>query len=360
MRKFALLFTLVCAFSPRAFSQIDSEKIDRLFESYNRAGAPGASVAVYKAGAILYERGYGLADVEANVAATPYTNFRLASLTKQFTAMAIMILKERGLLTYDTTLSQIFPSFPSYGSRITVRHLLGHLSGLRAYEDLIPSSQTEQVSDADVLALLARQSSTVFAPGSQYRYSNSGYCVLGQIVERISGKSFASFLREEIFFPLGMYQSVAFEDGISDIFERAYGYSPSSNGRFSRTDQSITSATLGDGGVYTSVHDYFRWDEALYGETLVSRETLQEAFSSGRTSGGSQTGYGFGWEIGSYAGLKRVSHTGSTIGFRTAVQRFPEQYLTVIVLVNRANSSPWTLAERVVDIVLGRGVTDTP
>jgi CubicO group peptidase (beta-lactamase class C family) len=262
--------------------------------------------------------------------------------------MAVMILVERGKLRFDETLPEIFPDFPAYGKRITIRHLLNHQSGLHDYEDLIPSSQTEQVSDEDVLRLLEGESRTYFTPGRKYRYCNGGYVLLGLAVERASGEDFSAFLHDNVFAPLQMTGSLMFNKGVSQVSHRAYGYTRSGGG-FSLTDQSTTSATRGDGGVYTSLSDLFRWDQALYGSQLVSEEMLAQAFTPAKTSDGSQTTYGFGWQIDHYRGLLRYSHTGSTIGFRTAIARFPEKRFTVVVLVNRADVEPWEKARRIAD-----------
>src|SRR6185503_3685881 len=170
--------------------------------SYSAPGAPGASVIVIKDGKVLFKKAYGLANLEKKVAATTSTNYRLASVTKQFTAMAIMILAERQKLSYEDRLSDFFPGFPAYGKQITVRHLLNHTSGLLAYEDVMPDSTTVPLTDNDVLRLMEQQDHTNFPPGSEFRYSNSGYVLLGLIVEKASGISFPDFLRKNIFRPL--------------------------------------------------------------------------------------------------------------------------------------------------------------
>jgi len=177
-------------------------QIDQLFASYNGKATPGAVVMVIKNGKPIFKKAYGVANLEEKTSITTKTNFRLASMTKQFTAMRIMKLVQSGRLGYERTLQQIFPSFPAYGRGITIRHLLQHTSGLVAYEDLIPDTTTMQVHDQDVLRMMMAQDSTYFPPGAQYRYSNSGYAVLAMIVEKVSGKSFAKFLQENIFKPL--------------------------------------------------------------------------------------------------------------------------------------------------------------
>lgn len=326
-------------------------EIDALFELYDKPDVPGASVGVYQRGEIVFQKGYGQRHLEANAAATSHTNYRLASLTKQFTAMAVMILKQDGQLDFEDKLIDRISGFPAYGSLIRIRHLLHHQSGLRDYEDHIPSSQTEQLSDRDVVGILKQQNSTYFNPGSQYRYSNSGYAVLAEIVARVSGQTFESFLRERIFIPLGMYATVAHKKGVNSVLFRAFGYTPRA-GSFNFTDQSLTSAVLGDGGVYSSVSELFLWDQSLYSETLVSQTLLNMAFTPGLLNNGTPTSYGFGWVVESQDGYKRLSHTGSTIGQRSAIVRFPERELTVVVLINREGAMPWKHASRIASFYL--------
>jgi CubicO group peptidase (beta-lactamase class C family) len=221
------------------------------------------------------------------------------------------------------------------------------------YEDLIPDSQTVQVSDRDVLALLARKDTLYFPPGSAYRYSNSGYVLLGLIVERVSGIALPEFLRVRIFAPLGMTASVAHVAGADTVPHRAYGYSPKDGAaRFAATDQSVTSATLGDGGIYTNVDDLVRWDQALYGETLVDAATLRLATTPPALAAGAETQYGFGWFVDTYRNERRWRHTGETSGFRNAIQRFPDRRFTVIVLTNRNGGEPAAIAERIADALL--------
>jgi CubicO group peptidase (beta-lactamase class C family) len=326
-------------------------RIDALFTEYHKEGVPGASVAVIQDGEVIFKKGYGLANLEEKIPVTTSTNFRLASVTKQFTAMCIMILTEQGKLGFDDDLTRFFPKFPDYGKKITVRHLLQHTSGLIAYEDLIPDSATMQVKDRDVLEMMMQQDSTYFEPGSQYRYSNSGYAVLAMIVEKVSGLSFATFLQKYIFEPLQMHNTVAYEKGMATVAHRAYGYTESENG-FEFTDQSMTSAVLGDGGIYSSVEELYKWDQALYTEKLVSKAMLEQAFTSGVLTKDEGVYYGFGWRLDSHRGRRRVYHGGSTRGFRTAYQRFPDDHFSVIVLINRNDANPLQIATQIVDLYL--------
>ncbi|MCK5572371.1 MAG: beta-lactamase family protein, partial [Bacteroidetes bacterium] len=194
-----------------------SSEIRALLSDYNGPHQPGAALMVSRHGRVLLEESFGMADLENRHPVGTQTNFRLASVTKQFTAMAVMILVRDDALGYDTRLTDIFPAFPEYGKTITVDHLVHHTSGLIDYESLLPDTLTMQVKDRDVLRLMGEQDSTYFEPGSEFRYSNSGYAVLAMVIETVSGVSFARFLASEIFIPAGMKSSVTFEDGVSSV-----------------------------------------------------------------------------------------------------------------------------------------------
>ena len=331
----------------------DLRAIDTLFTAYTGSAAPGASVIVIRDGQVIARRAYGMSNVDPRTPATPETDYRLASISKQFTAMAIMLLARDGKLRYDQPVRDILPELPAAARDVTIRHLLNHTSGLWDYEDLVPDTRTAQLNDGDVLALLAPIDSLYFPAGSAYRYSNSGYVLLGLIVERVSGKTFPAFLRTRIFAPLGMTATVAHIEGSDTVPHRAYGYSPRAGG-FTATDQSVTSATLGDGGIYTNVDDMVRWDRALYGTDLVDAATLKVATTPPVLPAGAQTEYGFGWFVDTYRGEKRWRHTGSTSGFSNAIQRLPDRHLTVVVLTNRSSGEPAAIAERIVDLLLFR------
>jgi CubicO group peptidase (beta-lactamase class C family) len=220
-----------------------------------------------------------------------------------------------------------------------------------------PDDQIPQISDAGVLALMEKASTTQFPPGSKWQYSNSGYCVLAMVIEKVSGKSYTDFLHERIFAPLQMTNSIAYVKGQNEIPNRAYGHSPQGNA-FRETDQSSTSATLGDGGVYTSLADLAKWDAALAAHTLLSEGEMRRALTpvhpsaSPAQENGHSVSYGFGWFLEPYRGHERMWHYGETIGFRTSIQRFPKDHLTVIVLCNRADLSAIDLALKIADLYL--------
>ena len=329
----------------------DLQFVDSLFSAYSGSTVPGASVVVIADGRVVVRRAYGMADLERRVPATPETDYRLASVSKQFTAMAVMLLATGGKLRYDQPVRDFLPELPVAAQPVTIRHLLNHTSGLVDYEDLVPESRTAQLDDRDVLGLLAGKDSVYFPAGSQYRYSNSGYVLLGLIVARASGLSFPEFVRTRIFQPLGMSATVAHVEGSDTVPRRAYGYSPR-GGTFVQTDQSVTSATLGDGGIYTNVDDLVRWDQALERNTLVDSATMRLATTPPQLPAGAATEYGFGWFVDQYRRLKRWRHTGETSGFRNAILRFPDRRLTIVILTNRSSGEPQAIAERIADRLL--------
>jgi len=307
---------------------------------------PGASLLVLKDGQPVVDRGFGLANLEDRVPAAPETNYRLASISKQFTAGSILLLAEDGKLRLDDPVKRWLPSLPAAADAITIRQLLSHTSGLIDYEDVMPAELKGQLHDIDVLRILEGQDRTYFVPGSSYRYSNSGYALLALIVGKASGQDFASFLRQRIFLPLGMADTLALEEGVSTVVNRAYGYSET-DGRWERTDQSPTSAVLGDGGIYSSIRDLARWDAALYDERLLKKASLDLAFSHATpTPEPDVPYYGFGWRINGDA----VWHSGESIGFRNVIVRYPKEKLTVILLSNRNDPEPYRTAVAIADL----------
>jgi CubicO group peptidase (beta-lactamase class C family) len=348
---FALLTPDNLAFTRRtpAIKASLTERIDALFSEYARPDVPGASVLIIKDGKVLYKKAYGLADVESRLRSTTTTNYRIASMTKQFTAMATMILAERKRLSLDNPLTRFLPDFPAYGRQITVRHLLNHTSGLPEYFDLIPAATTTPLKDSDVLNLLKRQDHGDFPPGSKFRYCNAGYALLALIVEKVSGESFPRFLKKNIFDPLKMTRTRFYEREDHSDPNRAYGYSRTEKG-FERTDQSLTSSVLGDGSLYSSVEDLYKWDQALYTSRLVSPRMLKQAFTPGEGTG--EDAYGFGWFIDNYRGLRDMWHGGNTIGFTSSIYRFPDQRFTVIALTNRNNDPLPVPVHKLIDMFL--------
>ena len=317
---------------------------NRLLQRYEGT-VPGASLLVLRDGAPLVHRGYGLADLEQQTATTPATNYRLASITKQFTAASILLLAEDGKLRLDDPVRKWLPTLPQQYDGITLRHLLTHTGGIVDYEDLTPESRTEQLSDDDVLRMISEQPSVYFAPGAQWRYSNTGFVLLGLVVERVSGQGFATFLKHRIFDPLGMQNTLLYEQGLGpEVPNRAYGYSEI-DGRWTRTDQSVTSATRGDGRIYSSIDDMAKWDAALYDARLLNDASRRLALTAAVKSDDPAVDYGYGWRITG----DMIWHSGESIGFRNVILRYPQQHLTVVLLTNRDDPEPYATARLIAE-----------
>ena len=343
---------------------------------------PGLAVLVRRNGRTVFARGYGVGDLRTRAPIDARTSFRLASVTKQMTAAAIMRLVREGRLRYEDTLTRALPGFPAYGSSVTIRHLLTHTSGLPDYETLMDSAEKvkgpiwtpeRQIRDDEVLALLQKETHGLFAPGTSWAYSNSGYVVLGLIAARAADKPFGDVLRERIFGPLGMTRTLAYEKGKNEVADRAYGHTKEPTG-FRETDQSSTSATLGDGGVYSCLEDLAKWDEALRTNALLSKAEMAPALTAVRLADGSEphwpkadqggdnlfpgrpVAYGFGWFLDPLGGRPRMWHHGETMGFRSAVERFPADGVTIVVLANRDDIDLKSLALELAEGELGRGV----
>ena len=226
---------------------------------------------VAKDGKLLYAKGFGITGTtdSANTTISAATNFRMASVSKQFTAMCIIKLVQQDKISFNDNLQKFFPGWDNKIAKlITIRQLLSHSSGIWDYEDLIPANQKEQISDADVINYLVKKDTVYFTPGSAFRYSNSGFCVLEQIIEKVSGLSYPEFCRLNIFAPAGMLNTTIYKKG-EIIKNRSMGFARDSSGAIIESDQSITSATMGDGGVYTSLNDYLQWSNWLASNKAV-------------------------------------------------------------------------------------------
>jgi CubicO group peptidase (beta-lactamase class C family) len=372
-----LIILLTAAIGALQVARSSGEQIDSILSRDLQPDAPGLAALVIDHGRILFEKGYGVRELSTRAKIDPQTNFRLASFTKQFTAMAVMLLIQDHKLHYDDRLTVIFPDFPAYGKAITVRHLLTHTSGLPDYETLMEQEEKakgpiwsvqHQIQDNEVLSLLEKQSTGKFAPGTSWAYSNSGYVVLGLIIAKVSGMPYREYLQRNIFAPLGMNHSVVYQKGINEVERRAFGHSKEKD-TFVQTDQSSTSATLGDGGIYSNVVDLAKWDEALQKHTLLSEEEMAPALSPVMIAGGVQPHwpkdtdsdnlspgnpvlYGYGWFLDPYEGHPRMWHSGSTMGFRTVIQRFPADGLTIVILCNRTDLGVKALAEKIASSML--------
>jgi len=320
------------------------ERIDALLTPY-QSPRPGLALRLVRGEQIVIERTIGLAELDSMQTVGATTNFRLASITKHLTALAILMLVEDGRLTLDTRLNEVLTQFPEYAERISIQHLLQHQSGLPDYEPLVSLDRQPRIRDQGVVNLLQQINQLDFEPGTSYHYSNSGYAVLTVIVETITGQAFETFLEERIFNPSKMSQSVAFVQGQNEVLNRAMGYTVR-NAEIIETDQSAYSAVLGDGGVYSSIADLTTWHRVGFGRALIS----DRLFSAMMTPALER--YGFGWRIDHFEGHTRYHHSGSTSGFRNFIAHFPDLDLTLMILTNRAGPDVLPIGEEILRLYL--------
>lgn len=316
-----------------------SSNLDALFKRWSEGRTPGAAIAVIHNGRVVHAQGYGFANVERGDRITPNTVFDIASVSKQFTAMAIMMLIERGQLRSTDAISAFFPTFSSDAGRITVSQLLNHTSGIMDYtlawgETRKRPGGAARTNRAVVEFLAGRK--LRFAPGARWEYSNSNYVLLAEIVGRVSGKAFPAFARDEIFRPLEM-TSTFVHDGVDSgtisSSAHAIGYTSAGKG-FRPVDRNQENYVCGDGQVNSTLDDLVKWNQALDTERLVKKAMLQSALVPGRLNDGTPVSYAFGWGLASYGGSVVVSHGGETDGFVAQITRIPEHRFTVIVLSN--------------------------
>lgn len=324
--------------------------VDEIFTAFT-GDVPGAAVMVIQNGEVTLQKGYGLARVVDGTPVTSKTNFRLASVTKQFTAMTIMQLIERGQLTLETSLTDIFPDFPDYGKNITIRHMLQHSSGIKDYGPMSELELDRQFTDQDVYNYMATLNDVDFAVGEQHVYSNSAYVLFTQILEKIIGEQWRDYVKANIFNQIGMDNTLAFVDGINVVTNRAYGHTVEENGEITETDQNKWSAMLGDGGIYSSLEDFYKWDQALYTDQLLSQDMMDAMFVNQKTNDGQPMNYGYGWRLETYKGMDVHYHTGSSIGFRNIYYRIPEKNFSLLIFRNRDEGGEFSSLEYAHDMI---------
>lgn len=317
----------------------------------------GAAVLAVDGGKVVFEHCWGVRQLESDEQITSTTTFRMASVSKQFTATAVLTLVDEGKLSLDDPLSKFFADAPAYWDDITLHHLLTHTSGIPAYEGLVPRGTTLQISDYNVLAMLLDTDEPKFTPGTKWEYSNSAYVLLALVVEQAAQTPYHEYLRAEVLDPLGMKGSVNYLRGVNTPPERAYGHAPQPADAWKVADQSVTSATRGDGSVYSSLHDLQLWAQALGNAGGVLSEKTATAMASPqfKTTRDENCHYGYGLFIDEHHGERRLWHSGSTRGFSIMLQRFPDRDATVVILLNcspRSEEFKEGYADAVVDRLL--------
>ena len=364
IRATLLLATLsTCTQVPAPPVDARASKVAALFEHYDEGVQPGAAVLVIKDDAVVFERGFGYADLANKVRIDADSMFRLASVSKQFTTMAIMVLSEEGKLTYDDLLSQHVPELNSWPG-VTLRHLMTHTSGIPDhyvagyYEAYDPSGP--MVQNDELVEIMLQYPEPDFAPGDDHVYNNGAYELLTTVVARISGMSFADFVTQHVLVAAGMPTATPFRSATPDIPKRVYGYNQTDEG-YELDDYDAFNAMLGAGSIYATLKDFYAWDQSLHANTVVTAATLNEAYKGTHLNNGKIINYGFGWKIGEHNGHLFIGHGGSWVGFRTNISRFPEENLTIVVLTNRREAKPGAYAEKIANIYLpDRGNTYLP
>lgn len=321
MKKVTVLFIGLFFLLPSLFSQsatvgeaqTKSKQIDALMKHCHEYGMFNGTILVSEKGNVIYRNAFGDANKEKGEQLVPESEFYLASVSKQFTTMAIMMLKERGKLSFSDPLSKYFPDFPGYADKVTIRHLMTHTSGVPDHYRL--NLYRPDLKNSDVLERLIKQDTLDFAPGERYSYSNGGFVMLALIAEKAAGMPFHAFMKENIFDPLGMNHTLVYDESKPAIPNRAVGYNQAGG----LDDYEIL--TTGAGGMFSNIDDLYLWDQALYTEKLVSKETIEEAFTSTVLNDGEVSNYGYGWQVNENDGQKIVAHGGSMNGYRTYIRR---------------------------------------
>ncbi len=356
MNKYFLLLIL-CSLSVISFGQFkESQALDSLFIEWDKPDVPGCALGVIMDGKLMYSKGYGIADLEHDIEIAPSSVFYIGSNSKQFVTFSILLLEEQGKLELDDRIQKYLPDFPEYDTPLNIRHFIHHTSGVRDYLALMylkGRNYLDITDENEVYELIKRQKGLNFSPGEKYSYSNSGYFILGMIIEITSGQSLKEFTQENIFQPLGMKNTLFYDDNTDLIKNRVFSYTKKRdedgfNNLIMRYD------LVGAGGVYTTIDDLFLWDQNFYNNKLGKggQEIIQKMHEEGLLNNGESSGYAFALNNGTYKGLKTVSHGGSLAGYRSQLMRFPEEKCSVIILANRGDANPTPKSFQVADILL--------
>jgi len=351
------LFVLLCSFSVFSFGQInESQAIDSLFIEWNKPDVPGCALGIIKHGMLIYSNGYGIGDLEHDIEITPSSVFYIGSVSKQFVTFSILLLEEQGKLNLDDRIQKYLPDFPEYDTPQTIRHFIHHTSGVRDYLTLMYLKGRNYLDNSDVdevYELIKRQKELNFSPGEKYLYSNSCYFMLAMIVEKAAGQSLKTFAHENIFQPLGMRNTLFYDDNTDLIKNRVFSYNKKRdedgfNNLIMRFD------LVGSGGVYSNIEDLFLWDQNFYNNKLGKggQDIIEKMHEEGLLLNGESCGYAFALNNGTYKGLKTVSHGGSLAGYRAQLMRFPDEKFSVIILANRGDANPTSKSFQVADILL--------
>lgn len=353
MKLFSLLILTFLSLNLYAdISQIQKEEIDKIFADWDKPKVPGGSLGIIQDGKLIYTRGYGMANLEYDIPNDTKSVFRIGSTSKQFTAACIILLSLQDKLKLSDTLDKFFPDFPSYAKTISIQHLLNHTSGIRDYLTLATLKglrADDYYDDKDVMQWLVKQQID-FKPGDKFLYSNSGYWLLGQIVNKVAEMNMSDFAEKEIFKPLGMNNTHFHNDHNHIVKNRASGYYPKSEDVFKISMTTLD--MIGDGGIYTTIEDILLWDNTYYQSNVLNKEFWELMTKKAKLNNSKIIGYALGLGISTYKGLKTISHAGGFAGFRAELARFPEQHISIALFSNRGDTNTDQMVYKVADIIL--------
>ena len=327
--------------------------IDEMVAKVYSADEPGAALIVVDDGEVVYRGARGMANLELRIALDPDMVFRLGSITKQFTAAAILLLEQQKKLSVEDPITKYLPDYPVHGHTITIEHLLTHTSGIFSYTSIpgYMNSKVRQDMTVDELINEFKAKEMDFAPGERMRYSNSGYILLGAIIEKVSGTSYAEFVKKNIFEPLGMKSSQY--GGHQLIPRRAYGYAHRGDSYVNARYLSMTQPHAA-GALLSNVDDLARWDASLYGNQLLSEDSRKRLFAAHKLADGKSTGYAYGFAVGTFRGTASISHGGGIFGFRTYAVRLPEENVYVAILSNGSRVNPGDVGRKIAALAIGK------
>lgn len=332
-----------------------ASKVDQVMEQFVAMNSPGAVVLIGRTGQVLLRKAYGMANVTKNEALTPEHRFLIASVSKQFYGLAALILQHRGRFSLDDVISPFFPDYPDYVSRITIRNLLNHTSGIQEYLTEAfwnEAAKDENISQATVLRLIREFKELEFEPGTRWRYCNSAYVMLGYIIEQVTGQSLAQFMQDNIFGPLGMNSTVVGEAAVK-LPPQATGYAFKGKDEFQEAPFTRLVVGWADGNIISCVDDLLLWSEALCTDKLLPVEELAKAFIPCSPLDRTMSRYGLGHFVSDRRGVRELHHGGGTLGFNTRLSRFPDERLTIVVLSNAAGIGVEKIMGELVEIMVG-------
>jgi CubicO group peptidase (beta-lactamase class C family) len=356
MKKYFLLLAL-CTYSLLSFGQLkESQEIDTIFKQWCKQNVPGGAIGIIKDGELMYSKGYGIADLEHDIKISSTSVFNICSISKEFVSFSLLLLEEQGKLNLDDTVQTYLPDFPEYDAPVTIRHFINHTSGIRDVKKLIQlkgKNIFDNLEPEEVYALIKHQKALEFSPGDKFAWSNSDYFILSMIIEKVSGQSLKTFTQEHIFGPLGMKNTLFYDDNTDLIKNRVFSYNKK-NAEDGFDNVIMRFHLVGSFGAYSTIEDLFLWDQNFYNNKLGKggQKIIKNMHEEGLLNNSESSGYAHSVKINNYKGLKTVEHGGSFAGYRSVILRFPDERVSVIILANRDDANPWTMSYQLADVLL--------